>query len=114
MATADLTVEALRELMAKFPPAQPSIFDSVLRLPKLGGMDVYVEPSIPKIQVNDIKLSDGTSILSKQFRDETNAWLLARFGYREQLCKDRMWLLGNYGIMVSRQHYGVIAGMLPA
>lgn len=36
----------------------------------------------PKVQVRDITLSDGTKLFQTEAREEFNAWLAARFGYR--------------------------------
>lgn len=55
--------------------------------PTLFGLRVItsdlVPDEVPKIQVRDIKLSDGTSILTPEFRADLNAWLLARFGKKQ-------------------------------
>lgn len=112
----NLTAEKLRAMMADVmkyaPPPQPSLFD-FLKPSRMIGMDVYVEPEVPRLQLREITLSDGTPLVSKEFRDEYNAWLIARFGYREQLCRgDKAYILGNYGIMVNRQQYaGLITSM---
>ena len=69
------------------------------------GMNVYEEPPPPpKIQVRDIKLSDGTPLLSPRFLAETNAWFAAEFGYRERLLKDNMALMWNGGVMIQAKH----------
>jgi hypothetical protein len=50
----------------------------------LFGMKVITSPFIPDrvpvMEVRDIKLSDGTSILTPEFRAETNRMLLELFG----------------------------------
>jgi hypothetical protein len=42
----------------------------------------FVQP-VPRVQVRDIKLKDGTSILSPEFLARENAWYLERFGKME-------------------------------
>lgn len=108
--TAEAVLKMARDLEAMMPK-RPSLFDPLYPFPKLGGMDVFIEPEVPKIQARDIKLSDGTSILSPEFRAELNTWFAARFGYREGLCKDRALLLGNYGVMVDRRGYNALLAM---
>lgn len=49
----------------------------------LYGYRVIEYQPAPKMQVLDIKMKDGTSILSKEFRDTMNADLLQRFGFIE-------------------------------
>lgn len=52
----------------------------------LFGMRIATSPlvqPVPRIQVRDIKLSDGTSILSPEVRSRENAWYLERFGTME-------------------------------
>lgn len=41
----------------------------------------YVPPRQQKIKVRDIKFSDGTSILSKEWLDNENDWWAKEFGY---------------------------------
>lgn len=52
-------------------------------MPTLMGIRVMPSPHVqpvPVIQVRDIKLKDGTPILSPAFRAEMNRWFLERFG----------------------------------
>lgn len=113
----DLTYKAIKaaydDLMRFAPPRQPNLLDSIYQPSRFAGMDVYVEPEVPRLQLREITLSDGTPLVSKEFRDEYNAWLAARFGYREQLCRgDKAYIIGNYGIIVNRQQYaGLITSM---
>lgn len=53
----------------------------------LFGMKVITSPlipdEVPRIEVRDIKLRDGTSILTPAFRAEMNAWFLREFGTKQ-------------------------------
>lgn len=112
MQTNDLTMDGLLALMRKFPPAPRDPIDDLLSLkPRMLGMDVYVEPDVPRLQLREIKLSDGTPLVSKEFRDEYNAWLAARFGYREPLCKDKMLFIGTHRLMVSKSQFAMISNL---
>jgi len=107
MPTNDLTYERLNELVRRFPPVGPSLFDYLNAPPRFIGMDVYELPPEPaKVEVRDIKLSDGTSILSPEFRAETNAWLLERFGRRETY-KHAAYMFGN-SIVMSPKHAAML------
>jgi hypothetical protein len=115
MPTNDLTydklVAAMREVAHLMPPSQPSLFD-FLRPPRYLGMDIYEEPPPPpKIQVRDIKLSDGTSLLSSKFLAETNAWFASEFGYRERLLKDDMAIMWQGGALISPKHAVLLRNM---
>jgi hypothetical protein len=48
------------------------------------GLKIITSPLMPDetpvLQVRDIRLKDGTPILSPKFLSETNDWLLKRFG----------------------------------
>jgi hypothetical protein len=105
----DDIIEAVRKVEALMPQREPSLFDLTFKPPSFAGMKLFEEsPPPPKIQVRDIKLKDGTSILSKEFRDETNAWLAAEFGYHESLCKDRMFLVSGLGIIAGPKHVAML------
>lgn len=108
MPTNDLTLDKLMEVMRQFPPPQPSPLD-LFRPKRLMGMDVYQRPDPPpKIQVRDIKLSDGTSLLSPQFRAKENLWWLAQFGLQPDPLGDKMFMLGNYGLVVKPSHMAML------
>lgn len=112
MPTNDLTYEKLmasmREVLAHSPPPQPSLFD-FLRPARFMGLDIYEEPPPPpKIQVRDIKLSDGTSLLSPKFLAETNAWFAQEFGYRDPILKPNMALMWSGGALVSPKHAAML------
>ncbi len=77
------SLEAMRQYMPK-----RSAFDDFLAPPRFMGIDIFESPALapkPKIQVRDIKFSDGTSILSQAFLDEQNAWWAEQFGYQEHI-----------------------------
>jgi hypothetical protein len=97
-----LTAEKLREMIDSLP-AEPryDFFGRPFPM-KLAGMNILeAPPPPPKLQVRDIKFRDGTSILSGEFRAKVNADLLERFGYQEDLFKDRAFILGSYGIVMN-------------
>lgn len=74
------------------------------------GMKIFQSPlvqPVPAIQVRDIKLKDGTSILSERFRAETNAWLLDRFGTREVAYMIGGGPMGD-GIVMNPKHIAVL------
>lgn len=102
MSESTLTLEKLQEVIDAMGilPRQPSLFDALIKpLPTVMGMKVYQREQIPRIQVRDIKLRDGTSILSPEFRSEMNAWFAERFGFYDPLGND-IYMIGNYGISV--------------
>ena len=61
--------------------------------------------------MRDIKLSDGTSLLSPKFLAETNAWFAHEFGYREPLLKDNMALMWHGGVMIQPKHAVMIRNL---
>lgn len=96
----NLTLETLEKMLAGFPPAPPRNDPFGLMPSRFMGMDVFEMPPQPaKIEVRDIKLSDGTSILPASFRAEMNAWFLERFGRRPEVA----YMIGNWGIAMSRE-----------
>jgi hypothetical protein len=101
-----LTVEKLRDMMRALPPtpAESDLFNPFAR-PRLMGREIWdAPPPAPKIQVADIKLKDGTRLLPAEFRARINNELIALFGYRDDPFKDKIYLLGSYG-MVMRPEY---------
>lgn len=55
-------------------------------LPTLMGLHVVEVPwlgPVPAIEIRDIKLKDGTPLLSPEFRARENRWWLVRFGTRD-------------------------------
>lgn len=90
-----LTVDKLLKMVDALPPS-PWLTETVNlgfreRPGRLAGMDVFVEPPAPRrVEVRDIKLKDGTSILPAAFRERINASLEATFGRREPLCTPGM------------------------
>lgn len=109
--TFDKIMETYREIQRAFPqPREPSIFD-VLRPRPFMGMKVFeAPPPPPKLQVHDIKFSDGTSILSEDFRREMNAWLLGRFGFDERayLFHDKAIQLGHDTLIMNPKHIAML------
>ena len=99
--------------MATLPKPEPNIFDS-LRMPfRALGRDIYdAPPPVPKIQVRDIKLKDGTSILSPEFLAKMNNELAAQFGYRDDPFKDKIYLLGSYGMVMRPEYRHMIVSTL--
>jgi hypothetical protein len=93
----ELTIEKIREMMRGLPPAPKNdLFAPFPFRSRLAGLDLYeAPPPPPKLEVRDIKFSDGTSILPAAFRAEMNLWLLERFGLKEDLFKENLYILGG-------------------
>jgi len=92
----DILAEAeLKPTFAALP--ERPLFEEFFRpRSRFAGMDIYTRPPSPaKIQVRDIKLSDGTSILTAEFRAKMNAWLVQMFGYEEDPFKDQVLIFQN-------------------
>lgn len=104
-----LTYAKLNEMLRSLPAPAPRN-DLFNPLPmRFMGMPVYeAPPPPPKLQVRDIKFSDGTSILPAAFRAEMNLWLLERFGFAEDMFKDKIYLLGSYGMVASPKNAAMI------
>lgn len=109
----NLTIEKLRAIMATLPKPEPGLFDlNPFRMPKFAGLNVYeAPPPPPKVQVRQLFLKDGTALLPAKFLAETNAALLDRFGHRDDPFKDKIYLLGSYGIVMSSDHRRIIGDM---
>lgn len=108
-----LTLDAIKALMDKLPKPEPDLFNPFRMPMRLAGRDIYEEPPPPpKIQVHQIFLKDGTPLLPEAFLREQNARWAADFGYRDALCKDKMFLLGSYGILMSAQHRHMITSIV--
>jgi hypothetical protein len=99
--TFDKIMETYHDILRKFP-REPSILDS-LKPGRFMGMPIFeAPPPQPKVQVRDLKFEDGTSILPDNFRREMNAWLVDRFGYRDDPFKDHAYICSGNIIMSSR------------
>jgi hypothetical protein len=91
----NLTAEKLREMMRMLPSRHD---ETPFKLG--GGFRIYDSPPPPpKIQVRDIKLSDGTPLLSPAFRSEMNSWLSERFGFCDDPFKDSVYCIGSALVM---------------
>lgn len=101
----DLTAESLlkimRDINEKYPPPPPDLFalPSLFR-PRFGGLDVIVEPDVPKIQLS----KDVAELVGPEFAANMNLWLLARFGFREPVAKMPLILYGTKVVMNSRDY----------
>lgn len=103
-----LTVEKILEAMRGLPRAPRNDLFSPLRT-RFMGMPIYeAPPPAPKIQVRDIKFSDGTSILPAAFRAQINTQLLERFGFQEDLFKDKVYILGNYALVAKPEYSALL------
>lgn len=78
---------------------------------RFAGMNVHEEQTPPKIQLRDIKLSDGTPLVSPEFRAEMNAWLAARFGYRESMIPRDRFLLTQWGLHIRTDQRAILANI---
>lgn len=108
--TYDNIMKTFREIQAACPrPREPSMLD-FLR-PRFGGMKVFeAPPPPPKLQVRDIKFSDGTSILPDDFRRHMNAWLVGRFGFDERgyLFHDKAIQIGHDMLVINPKHIAML------
>lgn len=110
----DLTAQKLLDLMKSLPPAPPDPFGFRglfgTPRPRFAGLDIYdAPPPVPKIQVDDIKLSDGTPLLPAAFRLKINVELAERFGYRDDPFTDKVYLLGNYGLVCRPEYRKILS-----
>jgi hypothetical protein len=103
-----LTEAKFRAMWDQMPKPEPDLFNP-FRLPRFGGRRIFEAPPPPaKIQVADIRLKDGTPLLPAEFRARINLELVARFGYRDDPFKDRIYMLGSYGLVMSRANHMII------
>lgn len=109
-----LTAEALREMMAKFPaPKHDDFFDYLVPRGALMGRKIYdAPPPLPKIQVRQLFLSDGTPLLPAEFLAAENAWWLNEFGYADDIFRDKVFLLGSYGIVCRPEYRQMITSIV--
>jgi|SRR5688572_3171219 len=97
--TSEYLLQTMRELHEKYPPPprNPLALSPFIR-PL--GMDVIVEPDVPVLQ-----LSKGCAeLVGPEFAASVNAWLIARFGFREPIAKTPLMLYGTT-LMVNRRDY---------
>jgi hypothetical protein len=108
-----LTLASIKAMMDKLPKPEPDLFNP-LRMPfRALGREIYdAPPPLPKIQVADIRLSDGTPLLPVEFRAKINNALVERFGYRDDPFKDKIYLLGSYGMVMRPEYRHMIVNML--
>ncbi len=108
----NLTADTLLAMMASLPKREPDL-TMPLRMPfRPLGREIYdAPPPQPKIQVRQIFLSDGTPLLSPGFLAEQNAWWTAQFGYRDDPFKDKIYLLGSYGMVMRPEYRHMIVNM---
>lgn len=112
-----LTVEKLRESMRKiaaetsaYRRPHDDLFD--FRWRPLGMPVFEAPPPPPRVQVRDITLADGTPLLPAAFRARINADLMERFGFAEDLFKDRAYILGNRALVMSAENAGLLRGIV--
>jgi hypothetical protein len=106
----DLTYEKMRAMLDSLP--KPDLFNP-FRMPfRLMGREIYdAPPPAPKIQVRQIYLNDGTPLLPTEFLAEQNNWWAAEFGYRDDPFKDKIYLLGSYGMVMRPEYRHMITSM---
>ena len=93
-------MKTLKQFNNQYPTPAPNLFDSLFYKPTFAGMNLYEAPSPqPKIQVEDIKFDDGTSILSEEFRSKMNTYLIKTFGHHDDIFKNTVYTFGNRCIM---------------
>lgn len=99
--TADSLLKIMRDLNEKYPPPPPDPFGlSSLFRPRFGGLDVIVEPEVPKITIS----KEAAELVGPEFAANMNLWLLARFGFREPVAKMPLILYGTKVVMNSRDY----------
>lgn len=104
----NLTLEKLEEMMRKFPAPPPDPFSlSGLMRPGLLGMRMIVEPEIPVLQLS----RECAELVGPAFTASVNAWLIARFGFREPLAKQPL-ILSGHTLIVNRRDYGILNAAL--
>lgn len=107
-----LTEEKIHAAMALLPKLPPDPFNP-FRMPfRPFGRELFEAPPPARLQVRDIKFKDGTSILPAGFLADQNARWLDRFGYRDDPFKDKIYLLGSYGMVASPQNCAIIRNVL--
>jgi hypothetical protein len=111
-----LTIEKLQQMMREtgidFPPRGRDTLLPFPMRPSFAGLDVIVDKGPgPKIQVRQIYLKDGTPLLSKAFLAEQNAKWIASHGYREDLFKEHMYILGGRTLVCSPSQYHSIVNL---
>jgi hypothetical protein len=100
----NLTLEVLEEMMRNFPPPPPDPLGlSLFRPQRFGGLDVIVEPEIPTLKLSE----EVAELVGPEFAAGVNAWLIARFGFREPVAKQPL-LFGRMVVM-NRRDFGVLS-----
>jgi len=100
-------MEAKRRIDAIAPPDR---FSNPLGLRPFMGMPVYEAPDPPpKIQLS----KEWADLIGPEFAAQVNCWLLIRFGRRESpFDGNRAFLLGGYGIVMSRDNAAFIRSVI--
>jgi hypothetical protein len=101
---------AMEKISHLIPPRAPDPLDFLAFKPRtFMGMNVIERPPPPpKIQVRRLVLSDGTCITPPEFLARENAAWLDMFGYRDDPWKDKILMLSNWGMSVSRDHMALL------
>jgi len=100
-----LTMKQLDDIIRKFGKELPrdmrSIFEDVNPLfsRPFGGKDIFVEKQVPKLALSP----QCAELVGPEFAGQVNAWLLARFGYREPIAQTPL-MFGNKVIMNNRDY----------
>lgn len=77
------------------------------------GMPVFeAPPPPPRVQVRDITLADGTPLLPAAFRARINADLMERFGFADDIFKDRAYIVGNRALVTSAQNAALLRNIV--
>jgi hypothetical protein len=87
----DLTFDKMLEAMRQFSPPPPDPFSLNFLRPSFAGLDVLVEPEVPKIALS----KEVAELVGPVFAASVNAWLAERFGYREPVAKTPYILFGT-------------------
>jgi len=105
--TYEKIMEAQRRIEALAPPDR--LFDPLGLRPFIG-MPVYEAPDPPpKIQLS----KECAELVGPEFAAQVNCWLLIRFGRRESMLDgNRAFILGGYGIVMSRDNAAFIRSIV--
>jgi hypothetical protein len=102
--TFEKIMQAKRQLDALCPPIERGYDPFGLR--PFAGLKVFEAPEpAPKLSLS----RECAELVGPEFAAKMNCWLLIRFGRQEDIFKDKAYILGNYGIVLSKQNMGLLA-----
>lgn len=105
--TFEKIMEAKRRIDALHPdpfPREPNPFS----LRPLGVPLIEAPDPPPKIQLS----RECAELVGAEFAASVNTWLLARFGRREDIFGDKVFLLGGFGMVTSKHNAALIRNVI--